>query len=232
METFNQPYANLTPAMALQLLQHGNFRFVNNLGLDRNHITAVDETKDGQYPFAAIFSCMDSRTSAELIFDQGFGDIFSIRVAGNVISDDVLGSLEYATAVAGSKLIVVLGHTNCGAIGGACNDVKLGHLTSLLAKIAPAIFEEKKTAVECDGDNKAFVNNVAKVHVKNSVKEILSQSSIINELVHSGNAGIIPAMYDVATGQVHFYQRDAVLWKDDTEENHTDMSNHTNTNIN
>lgn len=214
MRTFNQPYDKLTPAMALQLLKHGNFRFINNIGIDHDHIVAMDETKNGQSPFAAIVSCMDSRTSVELIFDQGFGDVFSIRVAGNVVSGDVLGSLEYATAVVGSKLIVVLGHTSCGAVVGACNHVKMGHLTPLLAKIEPSLSQETTVHLNRTGSNPEFVNAVAKLHAKHTVSEILNESSIINELVHSGQVGIIPAMYDVATGQVHFYPEDALLWKD------------------
>ncbi len=200
--------------MALQLLKHGNFRFINNIGLDRDHMAAMDETKDGQYPFAAIVSCMDSRTSAELIFDQGFGDVFSLRVAGNVVSTDILGSLEYATAVAGSKLIVVLGHTNCGAVIGACNHVQMGNLSSLLSKISPAVLAENTIKDSRKGSNLQFVNEVAKLHVKNSVKEILNSSEIINELVHSGQVGIIPAMYDISTGKVQFYTEDAIVWKD------------------
>ena len=207
MRTFNQPSANITPAIALQLLKHGNFRFINDMGLDRDHLGTVQVTKDGQQPFAAIVSCMDSRTSAELIFDQGFGDVFSIRIAGNVISTDVLGSLEYATAVAGAKLIVVLGHTNCGAIKGACDHVQLGNLTTLLHKITPAL---NRTSPD-DNDHTTYVNNVAAAHAKHSAQEILTGSTIIEQLVMSGKTGIIPAMYDIATGRVHFYNEEAIL---------------------
>ena len=213
MRTFNQPYENLTPAMALQLLKHGNFRFINNLGIERDHIVSVNETKDAQYPFAAIVSCMDSRTSPELIFDQGFGDIFSIRVAGNVISPDVLGSLEYATSVAGSNLIVVLGHTNCGAVMGACNHVKMGNLTGLLSKIEPAMHMEVKTNKNRDGKNLEYVNAVAKLHAIHSERQILEGSTIIRDLVYSGQAGIISAMYNISNGKVHFYHDEAILWK-------------------
>lgn len=212
MRTFNQPYEQLTPAMALQLLKHGNFRFYNNIGLDRDNMSSVTKTKDGQKPFAAIVSCMDSRTSAELIFDQGFGDVFSLRVAGNVISSDIVGSLEYATAVAGTKLIVVLGHTNCGAVIGACNHVELGKLTSLLAKIEPAVRNERKTTTNRTGSNLDFVNSVAALHAKHSVKDILNGSEIIHELVRSGQVGIIPAMYDISTGKIQFFTDDAILW--------------------
>lgn len=198
--------------MALQLLKHGNFRFLNNIGIDRDHLEMMNQTKDVQNPFAAIVSCMDSRTSVELVFDQGFGDLFSIRVAGNVISEDVLGSLEYATAAAGSKLIVVMGHTSCGAVIGACNNVKMGNLTHLLNKIEPAIRKEVKVEHNRTGSNLEFVNAVARLHVKHSAREILAGSPIIKELVNTGKVGIIPAMYDLTTGKVHFYHKEAVLW--------------------
>ncbi len=211
MKTFNKPVSLLTPGIALNLLRHGNFRFMNNIGLNRDLLEIVSETKDQQSPFAAILSCMDSRTSAELIFDQGFGDIFSIRVAGNVISGNVLGSLEYAAAVAGSKLIVVLGHTNCGAIKGACDHVEMGNLTQLLDKIKPALSAESKITGDRTGNNPEFVNAVASLHAKNTVHDILEGSPIISELVQSGKVGIVPAMYDIATGKVHFFDKDAQL---------------------
>lgn len=211
MRTFNQPLSKLTPGIALNLLKHGNFRFMNNIGLERNLLEKVHETKDGQTPFAAILSCMDSRTSAELIFDQSFGDIFSIRIAGNVVSGNVLGSLEYATAVAGSKLIVVLGHTKCGAIKGACDHVEMGNLTQLLERIKPALHAEDKIIGDRSGHNPEFVDAVATLHAKNTVKDILEDSPIIKELVYSGKVGIIPAMYDISTGKVHFYDKEAQL---------------------
>ena len=209
MRTFNQPLSQLTPEKAMELLKHGNFRFINNIGLSRDLLESV--TKDGQQPFAAIFSCMDSRTSAELIFDQGFGDIFSIRIAGNVVSGDVLGSLEYAAAVVGVKLIVVMGHTNCGAIIGACNHVEMGHLTGLLAKIQPAIEQEQMIIDKRNGSNAAFVQAVTQLHVQHSAREIVEGSSIIKQLVDNGKVGIIPALYDIATGHVHFYEQEAIM---------------------
>ena len=211
MKTFNKPVSQLTPGIALNLLKHGNFRFMNNIGINRDLLEILSETKDGQSPFAAILSCMDSRTSAELIFDQGFGDIFSIRIAGNVISGNVLGSLEYATAVAGSKLIVVLGHTNCGAIKGACDHVEMGNLTPLLEKIKPSLANEDKVVGDRTGNNPEFVNAVAALHAKRSVHDILEDSPIIKDLVNSGKVGIIPAMYDIATGKVYFFDKDAML---------------------
>ena len=131
--------AQMTPRKALQFLQEGNNRFINNLKANRNLLEQVNETRDGQWPFATILSCIDSRTSAELIFDQGLGDIFSVRIAGNIVNTDILGSMEFACKVAGSKLIVVLGHSKCGAVKGACDHVEMGNLTELLSKIQPAV---------------------------------------------------------------------------------------------
>lgn len=202
---------DISPLHALDLLKAGNFRFINNLRLNRDLLEQVNKTKDGQWPFAAILSCMDSRTSAELIFDQGLGDIFSIRIAGNVISGNVLGSLEYATAVVGSKLILVLGHTNCGAVKGACDNVKLGHITGLLDQIKPAIAKEHDTTGNRDGMNTTFVNNVARLNAIHTAEEIVRQSSIIRDLVDEGQTGIVPAMYDVTTGMVTFYEADGII---------------------
>jgi len=204
---------NLTPDEALRYLKEGNFRFINNLKLNRNLLEQVNETKDGQWPFAAILSCMDSRTSAELIFDQGLGDIFSIRIAGNIISPGILGSLEYATAVAGSKLILVLGHTSCGAIKGACDGVRFGHLTGLLEQIRPAVDQENKVKENRNSMNPVFVDAVAKINTHNSARQILEKSEVIRELVLKGEVGIVPAMYNVATGVVEFYENDSVTSK-------------------
>ncbi len=202
---------DIKPEDALQLLKNGNFRFVNNLKMNRDLLEQVNETKDNQYPFAAILSCMDSRTSAELIFDQGLGDIFSIRIAGNIVSKDIIGSLEYAAGVVGSCLIVVLGHTGCGAIKAACDDVKMGEITGIMNKIQPAVAAEKTVTGERNGKNQVYVNAVAKLNVNNSVKEIVAQSAIIQQLVTDGKVGIVPAMYDVATGKVTFYETECVM---------------------
>ncbi|MEO6695605.1 MAG: carbonic anhydrase, partial [Ignavibacteria bacterium] len=152
MEKLNKPakktkqsQVELTPDEALGYLKEGNERFINNIKSHRNLLAQVNETSSEQFPFAAILSCIDSRTSAELIFDQGLGDIFSIRIAGNILNDDILGSMEFACKISGSKLIVILGHTNCGAIIGACDNIKLGHITSLMDKIKPAIETETQT---------------------------------------------------------------------------------------
>ncbi len=198
--------SNLTPETALEVLREGNERFVNNLRINRNLLQQVNQTKEGQWPFAAVVSCMDSRTSAELIFDQGLGDIFSIRLAGAVISDNVLGSLEYACKVAGSKIIVVLGHTHCGAIKGACDNVEMGNLTGLLGKIRPAIFQEKTIRENRTSRNEAFVEAVTHIHTERSVQAIMEQSVILAEMIDKGEVGIIGAMYDVETGVVTFHE--------------------------
>ena len=203
---------DVSPQEALKTLKEGNFRFINNLKLNRDLLEQMNDTKDGQWPFAAILSCMDSRTSAELIFDLGLGDIFSVRIAGNVISENVLGSLEYATAVVGSRLIVVLGHTNCGAVKGACDNVELGHITALLEKIKPAIAQETQTKTNRTGDNSSFVNSVRKLNAQHTAYEIVKKSEIIRKLVEDGTVGIVSAIYDVATGKVTFYE-DASLMK-------------------
>jgi len=202
---------DITPQDALQRLKDGNFRFINNLKMNRDLLEQVNDTKDGQWPFAAILSCMDSRTSAELLFDQGLGDIFSIRIAGNIISPGILGSLEFATAAAGSKLILVLGHTACGAIKGACDDVQFGHLTSLLQKIKPAVQSEDTVKDDRTSKNPEFVNAVAKLNVHNSVNQIINHSEVIRNLVAEGKVAIVPAMYDVSTGYVTFYDEDIFL---------------------
>ena len=191
------------PAHSLQLLKEGNFRFLNNLKKNRDHLEVLNQLKDNQSPFAAIVSCMDSRTAAELIFDQGFGDIFSIRIAGNVVTNGILGSLEYATSVVGSKLIVVLGHTNCGAIKGACNHIHLGHLTELIEKIEPAVVEVAKT-INQERDYELFEYEVTKTNVLLGAKEITERSPIIKDLVQAGKVGVVPAIYNIATGKVHF----------------------------
>ena len=203
---------DVSPQEALKTLKEGNFRFINNLKLNRDLLEQMNDTNDGQWPFAAILSCMDSRTSAELIFDLGLGDIFSVRIAGNVISENVLGSLEYATAVVGSRLIVVLGHTNCGAVKGACDNVELGHITALLEKIKPAIAQETQTKTNRTGDNSSFVNSVSKLNAQHTAYEIVKKSEIIRKLVEDGTVGIVSAIYDVATGKVTFYE-DASLMK-------------------
>lgn len=196
----------LTPELALDILKEGNDRFVNNIKAHRNLLQQVNETSSGQFPFATILSCIDSRTSAELIFDQGLGDVFSIRIAGNILNEDILGSMEFACKISGSKLIIVLGHTKCGAIEGACNNIVLGNITALLNKIKPAIEKETKTIKERNGSNLSFVQRVTENNVFITVKKIKEQSSILNEMEQAKLIKIIGALHDIDTGQVIFYE--------------------------
>jgi len=197
--------SSLTPDVALEILKEGNERFVKNLKANRNLLQQVNETSKGQFPFATILSCIDSRTSAELIFDQGLGDIFSIRIAGNILNEDILGSMEFATKVMGTKIIVVLGHTKCGAVVGACNHVEMGNLTTLLNKIQPAIYQEKETVENRTGSNGKFVKNVTEINVFLTIDRIRRESPIIAELEQKGAIKIIGGLYDVENGKVDFY---------------------------
>lgn len=200
--------SSITPAIALEFLKEGNQRFVGNLKVNRNLLQQANDTREGQWPFAVIVSCIDSRTSAELIFDQGLGDIFSIRIAGNVINTDIMGSLEFACRVAGSKLIVVLGHSNCGAIKGACDHIEMGNLTELLSKIQPAVYAETLTTEphQRDSKNSTFVENVSSLNVKHSVKTILNRSHILEHMLQAGEIGIIGAKHDLESGLVSFLE--------------------------
>lgn len=198
--------SSLTPEQAIAILKEGNVRFINNLKANRNLLQQVNDTSNGQFPFATILSCIDSRTSAELIFDLGLGDVFSVRVAGNILNEDILGSMEFATKVVGTKIIVVLGHTKCGAIVGACNHVEMGNLTSLLKKIQPAIDKETVTKEKRDGSNKEFVYNVTDLNVHLTIERIRQESPIISELEKEGKIKIVGAMYDVDNGVVTFYE--------------------------
>lgn len=197
--------AAITPSMALELLKEGNKRFVNNLKVNRNLLQQANDTSDGQHPFAVILSCIDSRTSAELIFDQGLGDVFSIRIAGNILNEDILGSMEFACKVAGSKIIVVLGHTKCGAIKGACDHVEMGNLTSLLTKIRPAVDEEKTVTTNRNSGNPEFVEKVASINVRRTVKAIMERSPILKEMIESGSIGIVGGSHNITSGEVEFY---------------------------
>ncbi|RYY21098.1 MAG: carbonic anhydrase [Chitinophagaceae bacterium] len=212
MRTINkEAQEKTTPARALQILKEGNKRFVQNLKFNRNLLEQVNDTRDGQWPFAVVLSCIDSRTSAELIFDQGLGDIFSVRIAGNIINSDILGSMEFACNVAGSKFIMVLGHSKCGAIKGACDNVTMGNLTGLLAKVKPAIEAETTTSENRSSRNAGFVENVARINVVKGVQEILDGSEILRNLVEEGKIGIGAAMYDVTTGHVEFYDETVIV---------------------
>lgn len=196
---------SLTPQHAFEVLKEGNKRFIGNLKMDRNLLQLIDETKEGQYPFAVVLSCMDSRTSVELIFDQGLGDIFSIRIAGNVVNGDIVGSIEYACKVVGSKLVVVLGHTRCGAVKGACENVQMANLTGLLEKIKPAV--EEVSAENRGGDKSVFYEKVAAGNVLHSIDEITEQSSIIRGLFEEGKIGIVGGIYSVENGKVEFIKQ-------------------------
>jgi carbonic anhydrase len=207
MKTLTKEMQNaISPSMALDLLKDGNRRFVNNLKINRNLLQQANETSDGQHPFAVILSCIDSRTSAELIFDQGLGDVFSVRIAGNIVNEDILGSMEFGCKVAGAKIIVVLGHTKCGAIKGACANVELGNLTSLISKIKPAVDQEIITSNNRTSSNASFVENVAELNVSLSVKNILLQSPIIAEMVKNDEIGIVGGVHDISTGEVKFFE--------------------------
>jgi carbonic anhydrase len=197
-----------TPRRALEFLMEGNLRFVNNLESNRDLLLQANLTRDGQWPFATILSCMDSRTSAELIFDQGLGDIFSIRIAGNIVNTDVLGSLEFACRVAGSRLIVVLGHSSCGAVKGACDHVELGNLTELLSKLQPAVYQERTVTDPTlrNSKNRDFVENVARINVMRSVRSVIDRSFILERMIEEERIGVVGAMHNLDTGRVEFYE--------------------------
>lgn len=198
------------PSEALQRLKEGNARFAGGKAAGHDLLQQVQATKDGQTPFAAIVSCMDSRTSVELVFDLGIGDVFSVRNAGNVVTDAALGSLEYAVAAVNVKLIVVMGHTGCGAVKGACDNVELGHLTALLQEINPAKDAAKDVAGEHNSKNKEYVQKVTHEHAVQGVRRIQAKSSVIREFVDKGEVDIYPAVYDIATGKVTFLEDQAI----------------------
>ena len=205
----------ITPIMALELLKEGNKRFVNNLKVNRNLLQQANETSDGQHPFAVILSCIDSRTSAELIFDQGLGDIFSVRIAGNIINEDILGSMEFACKAAGSKFIVVLGHTRCGAVKGACDHVEMGNLTALLSKIQPAVYDEKTETENRNSGNNDFVEKVSTINVKRTVHAIMERSTILKEMIENGEIGIVGGTHDILSGEVKFYPDTLWIWENE-----------------
>ncbi len=199
--------ATMTPQKSLDFLKEGNIRFQNNLKANRNLLEQVNDTSEGQFPFATILSCIDSRVSSELVFDQGLGDIFSIRIAGNFVNSDILGSMEFGCKLAGTKLIVVLGHTACGAVKGACDDAKLGNLTGMLAKIKPAVkavVEPQDNSLR-NSSNSKFVDNVSAKNVELAITNILKDSSVLAEMFNNEEIKIIGAMYDINTGKVLFY---------------------------
>lgn len=200
--------ATMTPIKALQFLKEGNLRFQNNLKANRNLLEQVNDTSEGQFPFATILSCIDSRVSAELVFDQGLGDIFSIRIAGNFVNEDILGSMEFASKLAGTKLILVLGHTSCGAVKGACDHARMGNLTALIKKIEPAVEAVKEPLDESlrNSKNSEFVDDVAAKNVHLTLANIRMQSPILAEMEKKNEIMIVGGMYSVLTGEVEFFE--------------------------
>lgn len=196
--------SEVTPQIALDLLKEGNERFVNNLRANRNLLEQVNDTADGQFPFAVILSCIDSRTSAELIFDQGLGDVFSTRVAGNIVNEDILGSMEYSCKVAGSKLVVVIGHSKCGAVTAACQHVEMGNITKLLSKVKPAIDKVQPTVDDITSEDS--VQKVADENVIVAMEEVRKKSEILAQMEKDGEIKIVGGMYDVESGEVKFFE--------------------------
>lgn len=199
--------AKMTPDSSLEALKNGNQRFVEQKLYNRDLIQQVTETSTGQFPFATVLSCIDSRVSSELIFDQGIGDIFSVRIAGNFVNEDILGSMEFACKLAGTKLILVLGHTACGAVKGACDHARLGNLTALINKIEPAVeavIEPQDESLR-NSSNIDFVNTVAEKNVEMTIADIRSNSDVLAEMEQQGEIKIVGGMYDISTGLVHFH---------------------------
>lgn len=194
---------SMTPKDALTVLKEGNERFLANKKADRNLLEQVTQTAKGQYPHAVVLSCIDSRVPVELIYDLGIGDVFNVKVAGNIVNADILGSIEYGCKVAGSKLVVVLGHTKCGAVTAACSNTELGNITTLLSKIKPAVdsFRDGNEVVEGD-----TIEKVALENVKMSKQNILDNSPILKEMAANGEIEIVGASYDVATGIVTYFE--------------------------
>ncbi len=193
----------MTPEKALNFLLEGNQRFLLNIRINRNYLEQVRDTSEGQFPFATVLSCIDSRIPTEIIFDQGVGDLFNARIAGNFVNDDIIGSLEFACKVAGSKLIMVLGHTSCGAIKGACDDVHLGKLTQMLEKIKPAVNAVQTEAEEArNSSNLDFVNKVSIENVKIATKAIRDSSEVLRDMIDKHEIEVVGAIYDVSSGRV------------------------------
>ncbi|MFT4668955.1 MAG: carbonic anhydrase [Ulvibacter sp.] len=197
----------MTPQLSLESLKDGNLRFQNGTVLARNLVEQIKDTSKGQFPFATVLHCIDSRVSAELLFDQGIGDIFSVRIAGNFVNEDILGSMEFACKLAGTKLIVVLGHTSCGAVKGACDHARLGNLTALIKKIEPAVEAVKEPQDDAlrNSSNLEFVNNVAAKNVQMSIQNIRRNSPVLAEMENNDEIIIVGAMYDVSNGNASFY---------------------------
>ena len=199
--------AAITPAKALEMLKEGNERFVSGSLTGVNYLAQVKKTAAGQYPFAAVVTCVDSRTQPEIIFDQGIGDMFVARVAGNFVNDDILGSLEFATKVSGARIILVMGHTKCGAIKGASDDVALGLLTATLANLNPAVTAASKgDYAPKDSTNAKFVQAVADMNVKLTMQKLRDRSLVLRAMIDKGEIALVGAMYDITTGKTTFYE--------------------------
>lgn len=198
--------AAITTDKAIEMLKQGNQRFISGKALERDYLTQVKQTSDGQYPFAAVVSCLDSRLWPEIVFDQGIGDLFVARVAGNFVDDNILGSLEFATKLSGAKLIVILGHTECGAVKGACDSAQLGLLTATLANINPAVTAVQGDYTPRSSKNREFVQAVSDMNVTLTMQKLRDRSVVLREMLDKGEIGMIGAMYDVSTGKVAFYQ--------------------------
>ena len=207
MATTKEQQRTMTPESAIQRLKDGNSRFTKNKGFSRDLTSEVKQTSTGQNPYATVLHCIDSRVSAELIFDEGIGDVFSVRIAGNFENEDILGSMEFACKLAGTKVIVVLGHTACGAVKGACDDAKLGNLTALINKLKPAVeaVTEPVDTSKRNSGNIDFVNNVAEKNVYMTIENIREKSPVLKEMEDNGEIKIIGAMYDIKDGSVTFY---------------------------
>ncbi len=198
--------AAITPAKALEMLKQGNGRFVSGKNVERDFLAQVKQTANGQFPFAAVVSCLDSRISPTIVFDRGIGDLFVARVAGNFVNDDILGSLEFATKLAGAKLILVMGHTECGAVKGACDAAQLGLLTATLANINPAVRAVQGDYTPRNSRNAKFVQAVAEMNVQLTMQTLRDRSVVLREMIDKGQIDLIGAMYDVSSGKVSFYE--------------------------
>jgi carbonic anhydrase len=197
----------MTPERALQLLKDGNERFTTGAMVNRDLRAQITATSEGQHPFATILSCQDSRTSNDLLFDLNKGDAFSLRIAGNVVNEDILGGMEFGSKAAGAKLIAVIGHTKCGAIYGACDNVKMGNLTGLLDKIKPAIADVPQSITPRDSKNPQFVDAVTEANVRYQMRQIKEKSSILKEMIDKGEIGLVGGVYDIKTGEVKFFEK-------------------------
>ncbi|CAN1533591.1 CynT Carbonic anhydrase [Methylophilaceae bacterium] len=201
----------MTPQEAMDILIEGNHRFTNNLSADKNMLGLVHMTKDRQHPFASVLSCSDSRAPVEILFDQALGDIFSVRLAGNIASDKCIGSLEFSSKYLGSKLLVVLGHTDCGAVKAACDDFREGHIGEIINLIRPAVRMEKTTASQRDSGNAGFVDKVCALNVQVQINEIVHSSDIIQDMLSAKQIGMVGGIYNLASGEVRFLPETLML---------------------